>query len=251
LRTRRKRYSDVPRYWCTSAAHGVFFDFIAAHRAFFDFIAATSLRIDALFRVIRENSITVSATKSDERNDERCIVCICLYTAIISWANNRRVFGDGRRISKDSAGSRNYDDQFLASGMSNRIAFVYLFVEHEGNGFCQSALSQCNSSPCVRRGCKGKSIVAKNYGKCVIAVVRGRIAGTWIIPWLECWSKIICEYYPRDKAGDRLLVYANRVICDGIETCVFNVRSRARSLALVRERAGAVQEAAMAGLRNS
>jgi len=118
--------------------------------------------------------------------------CICLYTAIISWANNRRVFGDGRRISKDSAGSRNYDDQFLASGMSNRIAFVYLFVEHEGNGFCQSALSQCNSSACVRRGCKGKSIVAKNYGKCVIAVVRGRIAGTRIIPWLECWSKIIC-----------------------------------------------------------
>lgn len=29
--------------------------------------------------------------------------CICLYTVIISWANNGRVvFGDGRRISKDS-----------------------------------------------------------------------------------------------------------------------------------------------------
>jgi len=75
-------------------------------------------------------------------------VCVCSYTAIISRANNGRVvFGDGRRISKDSAVSRDYDDQFLASGMSNRIAFVYLFVEHGGNGFRQSTVRCLEVTP--------------------------------------------------------------------------------------------------------
>lgn len=56
---------------------------------------------------------------------------ICSYTAIISRANNERVvFGDGRRISKDSTAFSNHDERSVSLEWHIRLHCIYIFIVH-------------------------------------------------------------------------------------------------------------------------